>query len=99
MSCASYGQSGECAISICSRSPDCFPGTTTSSTERSYRFVRGAGVGVSSSDRDVFCTGIDGSVAASVCWADGWTSSVPPAVVDCIGFAGVAGSSSVGIKL
>ena len=32
--CAAYGQSGECAILICSRSPDCFPGATTSSTER-----------------------------------------------------------------
>ena len=91
-------QSSECAISICSRSPDCFLDTTTSSTERSYRFVRRAGVSVSSSDIDVFCTDIDGSVAPSVCWADGWTSSVPPAVVDCIGFAGVAGSSSFGNK-
>ena len=53
---------------------------------------------MSSSDRNVFCTGIDGSVAPSVCWADGWTSSIPPAVVDYIGFAGVAGSSSVGNK-
>ena len=31
MSCAAYGQSGECAISICSRSLDCFPVTTTAS--------------------------------------------------------------------
>ena len=31
---ATYGQSGECAISICSQSSDCFPDTTTSSTER-----------------------------------------------------------------
>ena len=45
--CAAYGQSGECAISICSRSLNCFPGATTSSTERSYRFVQRAGVGVS----------------------------------------------------
>ena len=34
-------------------SPDCFPDTTASSTERSYRFVRRAGIGVSYSDGDL----------------------------------------------
>ena len=56
----------------------CFPDTTTSSTERSFRFVRGAGVGMSSSSRDVFCTGIDGSRASSVCGAGGWSRQVHP---------------------
>ena len=63
MSCAAYGQSRECAISICSRSPDCFPVTTTASPERSFEFGRGAGVKLSPSGRNVFRAGIDGSRA------------------------------------
>ena len=58
MNSASYGHSCERAIPICSQSPDCFPDATASSTERSCRFVRRAGIDVSYSDGDVFCTGI-----------------------------------------
>ena len=79
---AAYRQSGEWAISICSRLPDCFPVTTTSSTKRSYQFTRAAGVGVSSPGAGIFCTGIDGSVASSVCGAGRWASSNPSAMVD-----------------
>ena len=98
MNSAAYRLSGECATSICSQTPDCFSVTTTASTERSFQFGRGAGVGVLSSSGDVFRTGIDGSRAPWVCRAGRWASSGPSAVVDCVRFAGVAGSSSVGNK-
>ena len=39
---AAYRESGECATSIYSRTPDCFSVTTTASPERSYQFGQGA---------------------------------------------------------
>ena len=59
-------------------------GHRTVSRTRRPRRLKGvtdsAGVGVSSSGRDVFSTGIDGSV----CGADRWGLSNPSAVVDCV---------------
>ena len=73
---AAYGQSGECAISLCSRSPDSFPFPGPDD-----RFVRAAMVGVSSFGGGIFSTAIDGSVASSVCGAGRWASSNSSAVV------------------
>ena len=53
-------------------------GHRTVSRTRRPRRLKGvtdsSGIGVSYSDGDVFCTGIDGSVAPSVCGADRWAS-------------------------
>ena len=60
---AAYRQSGECATSIYSRTPDCFSVMTTASPKWSFKFGRGAGVNLSASGKNVFHAGIDGSRA------------------------------------
>ena len=81
---ASYGHSGECAISICSRSPDCFLDAMASATER----VTDSSGGPESVCRiPMEMSSVQALMDLSLprfAGGDRWDSSNPSAVVDCV---------------